>query len=757
MPVRNLYVTIIYLGIISLPLYGQWEILNRGIRGKLNSMDFVDDKTGWLAGDKGTLLMTEDGGRTWHEIPIKDGWYIQGIDFIDQTEGWATGWDSSYEYNLIIHTLDGGASWTVQKKEKNIYFYAPQAIDDSIVIVGSSTTIYKTVNGGSAWTDISPPGINVYLSSLIFLDRDTGIATGSLEEDSGWLGIIFKTYDGGSNWEVRTISEFSELSSIQMINDSLGYFVATGDTGGTFLYQTKDTCNTWSMINTGDCGIESYFWTKHGDLYAVVYDTLYDHYLLKSGDGGKTWEKTIVLHNWQVSQMYLNDFDQGILLFQLFGWGESSTQLIMTNFFDPGEWLTRNFSYDFADVYFHDPDNGFAFGGYYFVHGPTGGDIFSTKDGGVTWSLDHNLPLGVQTCSFLNEFVGYALLGGCFFCNSRLYKTTDGGVSWSPVYYNEPDSVFFFLFYHDIFFISDNVGFAVGHFWLPDSTGYGIFKTSDGGKNWDLWWNTPAKDETFYDLTAMHYVDTTIWAVGQNGFIVALVNPDSFRIIEPKTDLPLNDVFFSDAQHGWIAGGYWSDQDARPILLNTTDGGGTWKVDAGLPLVINEIYFRDNRQGWLVGADSTGEGMILATGDGGDSWTIQAKHLPAPLNGLHMIGDTGWAVGEQGVVLRTDNGGASWIDARKSMANPQTFKLYQNYPNPFNPSTVISWQMAVSSEVKLTVYNLLGERVANLVLGYMPAGYHSYHFEDHNLASGVYYYQLKAGDFKDVKKMLLLR
>lgn len=88
---------------------------------------------------------------------------------------------------------------------------------------------------------------------------------------------------------------------------------------------------------------------------------------------------------------------------------------------------------------------------------------------------------------------------------------------------------------------------------------------------------------------------------------------------------------------------------------------------------------------------------------------------------------------------------------------PALFYLEQNYPNPFNPSTVISWQSPVGSRQVLKVFDVLGKEVATLVDEYKPAGMHNVQFTINNLASGVYFYQLKAGSFVETKKMILLR
>ena len=85
------------------------------------------------------------------------------------------------------------------------------------------------------------------------------------------------------------------------------------------------------------------------------------------------------------------------------------------------------------------------------------------------------------------------------------------------------------------------------------------------------------------------------------------------------------------------------------------------------------------------------------------------------------------------------------------------FRLNQNYPNPFNPTTVISYYLPSQSKVVLKVYNILGSEVATLVSGQQTAGIHSTTFNASQLASGVYFYQLKAGDFVSTKKLILMK
>jgi hypothetical protein len=88
---------------------------------------------------------------------------------------------------------------------------------------------------------------------------------------------------------------------------------------------------------------------------------------------------------------------------------------------------------------------------------------------------------------------------------------------------------------------------------------------------------------------------------------------------------------------------------------------------------------------------------------------------------------------------------------------PTEFRLEQNYPNPFNPSTTIQYAISNRQFVTLKVYDLLGNEIATLVDEYKPAGIHNVQFTMYNLASGIYFYQLKTENLVQTKKMILLR
>ena len=88
---------------------------------------------------------------------------------------------------------------------------------------------------------------------------------------------------------------------------------------------------------------------------------------------------------------------------------------------------------------------------------------------------------------------------------------------------------------------------------------------------------------------------------------------------------------------------------------------------------------------------------------------------------------------------------------------PTEYVLMQNYPNPFNPSTSIRFGLPTESNVRLSVFNILGQEVALLVNQTMSLGFHKVNFDASQLTSGLYFYKVQAENFVQVKKMLLMK
>ena len=134
----------------------------------------------------------------------------------------------------------------------------------------------------------------------------------------------------------------------------------------------------------------------------------------------------------------------------------------------------------------------------------------------------------------------------------------------------------------------------------------------------------------------------------------------------------------------------------------------------------------------------------FADPDNGD-FTLSAS---SPLLGA---ADDGFAIGD----LRWDP--TLTAIEEKHTAIPVEFQLKQNYPNPFNPQTTIEFSLQKPADIELSIYNVLGGKIATLVSGSYPAGAHKVNFDAENLSTGVYLYRLTGDGQTLTGKMMYLR
>jgi hypothetical protein len=105
----------------------------------------------------------------------------------------------------------------------------------------------------------------------------------------------------------------------------------------------------------------------------------------------------------------------------------------------------------------------------------------------------------------------------------------------------------------------------------------------------------------------------------------------------------------------------------------------------------------------------------------------------------------------------TDPNVSTVTSPQRVSSSAQNFILRQNYPNPFNPNTSITYSIIKAGNVELSVYNIVGEKVSQLVSEYQMPGIYQVSFDGSSLSSGIYYYRITTNEFENTKKMLLLR
>ena len=184
-------------------------------------------------------------------------------------------------------------------------------------------------------------------------------------------------------------------------------------------------------------------------------------------------------------------------------------------------------------------------------------------------------------------------------------------------------------------------------------------------------------------------------------------------------------------------------------VQQTTDEG---YIIAGWTLSLTPEAGGENSDFWLIKTNDVGDTL----------WTKTIRHGAG--NSVQQTKDRGYIVagdinigGDLQLFLMKISPDLSNIENDNQIRIPSAFTLHQNYPNPFNPSTTIEFTLPKTEFVELKVYNILGKEVSSLVSNKLNQGSHTYTFDGKNLASGIYYYKFTAGDYRQVKTMILLR
>ncbi len=386
------------------------------------------------------------------------------------------------------------------------------------------------------------------------------------------------------------------------------------------------------------------------------------------------------------------------------------------------------------DVHFADGQNGWI--------ASITNSILHTTDGGANW-VDLEPPPSVNYYSihFVSTQEGWA--GGNF---GQLRYTTDGGTMWV----SQNSTVDGYLW--DMYFIDEDHGWIAGGrpegFPGPDPTRF-ILYTSNGGNTW----NTQLYENDEYALHGLHFFDSEIgYAVGQAGAIFNTTDGGVNWIEQASgTQREFSSVSAVTPDTAWAVG-------VNGLVVRTINGGSTWdSLYLGTLHHFSHIQFIDDLTGWISGGDNT-HATILHTTDGGGTWVIQDAGTNNYLYGFYFLNaDTGWAAGFDGTIIHTTTGGTGIEEIEVFTGTTGDVVLAQNSPNPFRDVTAIRFSIPQAAHVRLTVYDLIGQEVAELVNGQMEAGHHSITLDGKNLANGVYFYRLSTGAATRTKLCVLLR
>lgn len=638
--------------------------------------------------------------------------------------------------NGIYTSTDNGSQWytanngLLDKKINKIKIYKNH------LYACTYSGLYKSTNNGNNWYLLGLQ--NKSLLSIAF--KDSFILVGAPDS-------LYRSFDYGLSWNSianhgsnNPIYDLKIIDSIACMGSEFGGFFISTDLG-----------LTWHARNSGlsSLNIRSIVYND-----SVLYCGTFGQGVYRSSDFGLNWIKIGLNFNQYITSMifngskhYIGTFNSGFYQRNL---GDSVWSAIDNN-------LDTKMCYDI--IFYNN-----------YLYGATVSGIFKCHKDTLYWTdINHGIKNFSVSDIVINSTENTWLLSS----NNGIFVSTNEGNGWMQKNKNLPAAN-----YQIKCLLNETGTYRAG------SSGDGLYSA-----NSLFFWtkiNSPANiinkivrlDSLYVLLTETQGIytwDGTNWINRNNG----LPEMSTRDII---TDTPawyvgtkLNGVF-KTADHGnsWFALNdsltekrIFSLVSADSFIFAGTEGGGVFGYSAnenrwykringmtGSPMIVYKLYYCEH----LLFA-GTNSGIYYSTNNG-LNWIsmntgIVGNVMAVTLNNTNVIIGT-----DKGFVYTKPL--QDFVSISESQSLPNAVILHQNYPNPFNPSTVISYQLAMSGKVSLKIYNMLGQEVRTLVNAVQSAGLHEITWDGKNkhgkaVSSGVYLYRLETGNSIQTKKMLLMK
>jgi photosystem II stability/assembly factor-like uncharacterized protein len=655
--------------------------------------------------------------------------------------------DAMWPGKGVLKSTDEGNSWMSVLIQPQIQ---AMTIDpDNFIFVGSRFDgLYRSSDNGNSWVQLN---LNPMLETIMSLTSNSSghlFISGFID---GWSPPrTMRSTNKGESWDTLNIPN-GYISNFTFSNDGLivSSFHPTDPDDSSAFFISTDNGNLWTRKNI----VRSYYGINNlvfdspsNSFYAVVYDYnhTYDWDILKSTDLGNTWTTISTLpynqpdlfslSNNQAGYLYVGDWN-GLKHSTDFGynWNQSDSGFFATqvNYLtlllnDRIYCGTRNGNFHLNNDKMSWAKDSIPVGsllisnsGNYFIS--SSGLIKKSIDNGITWMIvfDPTIYDGatIELTKLSNGYlfasgVYYSIVHGTGF--SVIWRSTDDGLTWDDVYGYAYDDIMY-----TITTTPDDILLAGGR-----SSGHRIIRSTDFG-------------------------DT--WVLSNSG----LPSDANCTIIRAKS----NDMIFAGTSNYGI--------------FRSTDGGASWNdMNNGLSsLKITSIVINSIGKIYI----GTPNGVFISFDNGNNWYPRNIGLLDVEINSLLLDSLEYLYAATNGCgVFRSV---LSTTSVKTSMPIVSKFHLSQNFPNPFNPTTIIKYtipsvtlrQAQSDNWVTLKVYDVLGNEIATLVNEEKQPGNYEVEFNPvsgiRNLASGIYFYQLKVGNpesnsgqvFVETKKMLLLK
>jgi len=710
-----------------------------------------------LCGTSKFFFKSSDAGNNWTSTPdfcFDSSYSLYNGQFINSQTGWVIGSEVNGN-GVILKTTNGGNNWERQSTGFNIYHcFCICFLDENTGWIGSAGNavgyLMKTTNGGINYTKQDFPGV-LQIRSIKFFDNDNGWIL-------GLYGLLSKTSDGGITWVSKAIPGYTQYDDLFAVDESEAWAlinIVNSSMVYSRCFKTLDGGSNWNLMLNYTDGLTTNghsFWKINFINSSTGFVNGEFNFIFKTTNSGVSWNKINMVSSvsfyTQISSILPISSNEIFAGGGYNGLGSYDPFSFILRSTDTGSnWVTNMSSqhYSFVDIHFKNIMNGLAV--------TNSGRIFKTIDNGSNWIQTlSNDSFNVSNFAFANDNEGNA------FGSGKILKTTDYGSHWRVIQ-SPSDNIIL-----NSRFLNNQTGFAFGN----KAT---VLKSTDSGNNWNLI-QVPLSD-SFNFVSNSFINENTGWILARRMWVSFPPYSENYHTKIIKTTnagenwtvncyLIYSDIYskinFFNNNDGWMT--------SSNKIFKTSNSGVSWQLfSSGIFYSINCIAMTDQNTGWIGGmhiVNGNLNGDVYKTTNGGLNWFVQFNKYGNYVRSMYFLNSTtGWFCGDKSSIYETTNGGNVGIINSVSDI-PESFSLSQNYPNPFNPVTVIRYSIPSNIKdempnVKLIVYNVIGQEVSVLVNENQYAGSYSVNFNGSNLSSGLYFYKLTVGNYTETKRMILLK
>jgi len=681
-----------------------FTLVTSGVTTDLWGVLMLNDSLGFVCGINQTLLKTTDAGQSWLLINTGLNQHYWAIDFFNEQFGMI-----ACGGGKILKTTDSGNSWIPQQAGDTRALYTIDIIDSIHIVAGGesigegSKNIYSN-NAGLNWVQNANLIYETGVNCITFINTDIGYAVGE-----NWA--IRKTIDRGISWFAS--NAMSTEWCLDLIPNGIGY--AAGNE--LKLYKTDEGYDNWEKLFLKDSFSDVFFINERKG-FLVLRDP---SKLYKTNDGGLSWDS-------------IPDAPGGnsiIFLDSIIGFigGESA---IYKSIDGGNEWFAVNETEGADKIFFIGGITGWA------IHNNV---IYKTTNRGENWVTQLTTSFGFFTSVyFIDSLYGWT-------SGVRPYKTTDGGNNWvlqtNTAIWNSDD----------VYFSSRDTGWIAKYSNINNS----LYKTTDGGNSW------VGIPEVIGARKFRFTPDLNRWLIiGFSRYYITYDNSNSWYEFTNEVPTGLTSFCMPTYNIGFAVG-------TLGLVLKFED---TTYVPVELISFIASVRDNNVTLNWQTATETNNQGFEVQRKR---DYEPQSATIHEDWNTLGFVNGNGTTTEPQNYIYvdRSLQSGKyqyriKQIDYNGTFTNsktiqiniilPDIFFIEQNYPNPFNSETTIQYQILLSTNVKLYLYNINGELIQELINMKQEAGYYTVRLKGGALSSGVYFYKMICDDhFTKVKKLLLLK